>query len=68
MKHKNDYYIISVNRNPEKEIAEFDLSTLNLKDKVARVLFENRNVILKGSKLKDTFRGYQRHVYRVKGE
>jgi len=68
MKHDNKYYIISVNRNPEKEIVEFDLSTLNLKDKTANVLFENRNVILEGSKLKDTFKGYQRHVYEIKGE
>jgi len=65
-KYKGYYYLISLNREecPIKSI--FNLSSL--KPKIIETMFENRKIKLEGDRLEDTFEGYQRHVYKIKGE
>jgi len=64
--YQGKFYLIAVNEVNEPISTTFNLSSLRISGrKKVKVLFENRNVILEGSKLKDTFKGYQRHVYEI---
>ncbi|MBL4701001.1 MAG: carbohydrate binding domain-containing protein [Phycisphaeraceae bacterium] len=55
-------YIIAVNDPPSSVNATIKISSSG---KFATVLFESRTVNIKGNQIKDTFKPYQRHVYKI---
>lgn len=60
------YYILSVNSSADSLEASLDLSALGLPGNAeAKLLFENRTIEVKDGILKDSFAGYQRHVYII---
>jgi Carbohydrate family 9 binding domain-like len=65
-KYKNSIYLICVNIEDSKKDVKFDLSTIDGVSNQAAVIFENRNIVLKGGLLNTKFNAYERHVYRIK--
>ncbi len=64
--HKGSYYLIAVNPFPEEKDAIFDLKSLGFYKKCkAKALFESRNIEIQRFLLKDTFKPYQRHCYKL---
>lgn len=58
------YYLIAVNSSEEAMDVSFDLSSLDLPGALtAKLMFEDRDVQVGKGVLKDSFKGYQRHVY-----
>jgi len=65
-KYESTIYLLAVNIKNEKTIGIFDFGkNLNLEEE-AEVLFENRKVNISSNVLKDTFSGYQRHIYKIR--
>ncbi len=60
--YQKHLYLIAVNTAKRKINCTIKVPALE-NNKKGKVLFENRNVSLKASKLNDTFEGYQVHIY-----
>jgi hypothetical protein len=61
--YKGRKYVIAANTLPTKTTAEIKVPTTRSE---ATVLFENRKVKVESGVIKDSFEGYQRHVYEVR--
>lgn len=57
-------YVLAVNEGAQA-VANVEFSDPSVQDQPAKVLFEKRNIDVKGSKWRDNFAGYARHVYSV---
>ena len=65
--HNGGMYVIALNRSRQPCNAEFFIAGTEKKTR-CKVLFESRELPLEGSrpKLKDSFQGFERHVYELK--
>lgn len=67
-KYKGNVYLISVNIEDRETNVAFDLSGLTDREvRNAEVLFEDRILQVKNKLLEDTFKPFQRHVYKING-
>lgn len=63
--HDGKFYLLCVNASSEPQVGvKINLPWLKQEAK-ARVLFENRMVIIRNGVLTDNFAGYERHVYEI---
>lgn len=65
-RYKEGTYIFTVNINSQPIEGKIDLTSLSINSGNAEVVFENRKVPVKSAVLIDSFKGYQRHIYKVK--
>ncbi|HBE02579.1 MAG: hypothetical protein A2096_08460 [Spirochaetes bacterium GWF1_41_5] len=57
---------VTANRRGMLRNAIFDLSMFGAyENKKCKILFENRELILKNNKIADTFKPYERHIYLI---
>ena len=60
-KLKNDYFVMAVSTNHNKENADFTIPAIG--NRKLYVVSENRTVTAKGGKFSDVFNNYQVHIY-----
>ena len=61
-----EFYLITVNVNPEEKSVVLDIAGLDIQGASVEVLFEDRNLEMAGRGIQDGYRGYERHVYRFR--
>lgn len=60
----NRLYILSVNESPDP-VAGVEFSHEHVDAAAGKVLFERRDIPVKGTSWRDNFAGYERHVYSI---